>query len=379
MALNFFASTNQKSARNTRKNHVYFKVRKIKLLGIIPGIKERRDVMVGIILASHGAFAEGIKESAQMIFGEQDKFEAVVLKPSMGPDEFRANLEAAVGKVDSEEILLLCDLWGGTPFNQASAVLDGHEDKWAIVAGLNLPMVIEALSERFTSESSHEIAKVIINSAKEGIKGKPESVNPVEAKASAEDAAADEEVEEKMVGGTIPEGTVLGDGKIKIGLARVDTRLLHGQVATTWTKLVSPDRIIVVSDKVATDELRKSMIMEAAPPGVKVHVIPIRKMIEIDKDPRFGLTKAMLLFETPQDVLEFVEGGGELSEVNLGSMAHSKGKAVVTNALAMGNDDVETLEKLKEKGIKFDVRKVPADRAENLDHLLTKAKNELNK
>lgn len=354
-------------------------MQKNKITGVIPGKKERRDVMVGIILASHGAFAEGIKESAQMIFGEQDKFEAVVLKPSMGPDEFRANLEAAIEKVDSEEILFLCDLWGGTPFNQSSAVFDGHEDKWAIVSGLNLPMVIEALSERFTQNSSHEIAKVIINSAKDGIKAKPESINPVEGKVASEDAAADKEVEQKMVGGTIPEGTVLGDGKIKVGLARIDTRLLHGQVATTWTKTVGPDRIIVVSDKVAHDELRKSMIMEAAPPGVKVHVVPIKKMIEIYKDPRFGLTKVMLLFETPQDVLEFVEGGGELSEVNLGSMAHSKGKVVVTNALAMGEDDIETLEKLKEKGIEFDVRKVPADRSENLDGLLKKAKSELNK
>ena len=293
--------------------------------------------MVGIILASHGAFAEGIKESAQMIFGAQDKFEAVVLKPSMGPDEFRANLEEAIKKVDSEQILFLWDLWGGTPFNQSSAVFDGHEENWAIVAGLNLPMVIEALSERFTVESSHEIAKVIINSAKEGIKGKPDEINPAEKK------AADSEAEKKVVGGSIPEGTVLGDGKIKIGLARIDTRLLHGQVATTWTKTVGPDRIIVVSDKVAHDELRKSMIMEAAPPGVKVHVVPIKKMNEIDKDPRFGLTKAMLLFETPQDVLEYVEGGGELSEINLGSMAHSKGKVVVTNALVMGSDDVKLL------------------------------------
>ena len=351
--------------------------KKNKITGVFPGKKERRDVMVGIILASHGAFAEGIKESAQMIFGAQDKFEAVVLKPSMGPDEFRANLEAAIKKVDSEQILFLCDLWGGTPFNQSSAVFDGHEENWAIVAGLNLPMVIEALSERFTVESSHEIAKVIINSAKDGIKGKPDEINPAEKKAAANEAA-DSEVEKKVVGGTIPEGTVLGDGKIKIGLARIDTRLLHGQVATTWTKTVGPDRIIVVSDKVAHDELRKSMIMEAAPPGVKVHVIPIKKMNEINKDPRFGLTKALLLFETPQDVLEYVEGGGELSEVNLGSMAHSKGKVVVTNALAMGPEDVETLEKLKAKGIKFDVRKVPADRAENLDSLLQKAKSELN-
>ena len=63
--------------------------------------------MVGIILASHGAFAEGIKESAQMIFGNQDKFEAVVLKPSMGPDDFRANLEAAIEECNTQGKFLM--------------------------------------------------------------------------------------------------------------------------------------------------------------------------------------------------------------------------------------------------------------------------------
>lgn len=333
--------------------------------------------MVGIILASHGAFAEGIKESAQMIFGDQESFEAVVLKPSMGPDDFRADLEAAIDRLGTDQVLFLCDLWGGTPFNQASAVLDGHEDKWAIVAGLNLPMVVEALSERFTSESSHDIAKVIITSAKEGIKAKPEDINPVEeAKESSADEG-DKQVEEKMVGGTIPEGTVLGDGKIDIGLARIDTRLLHGQVATNWTKSINPDRIIVVSDKVSKDDLRKNMIMEAAPPGVKAHVVPIRKMKEIQDDPRFGLTRVILLFETPQEVLEFLEMGGELEEVNLGSMAHSKGKVVVTNAIAMDSDDVKTLEEIKSRGVDFDIRKVPADSRESFDSLINKAKKEL--
>ena len=52
--------------------------------------------------------------------------------------------------------------------------------------------------------------------------------------------------------------------------------------------MVNPDRIIVVSDAVAKDDLRKRMIIEAAPPGVKAHVIPIWKMIEVAKDPRFG-------------------------------------------------------------------------------------------
>ncbi len=155
------------------------------------------------------------------------------------------------------------------------------------------------------------------------------------------------------------------------------TRLLHGQVATAWTKTINPNRIIVVSDNVAHDALRKSMIEQAAPPGVKANVVPIEKMIQVAKDPRFGATKALLLFETPQDALKAIEGGVDIKELNVGSMAHSQGKAVCTKAIAMGKDDVETFEKLKALGVKFDVRKVPSDSPENFETILNKAKSEL--
>jgi PTS system mannose-specific IIB component len=55
----------------------------------------------------------------------------------------------------------------------------------------------------------------------------------------------------------------------------------------------------------------------------------VDKMIAVAKDPRFGATKAMVLFETPQDLLRAVEGGVDIKKVNLGSMAHSVGKVVV--------------------------------------------------
>ena len=196
---------------------------------------------------------------------------------------------------------------------------------------------------------------------------KPEGIAPAAAPAAAPVARQ----------GAIPDGTVLGDGHIKIAHVRVDTRLLHGQVATTWTKTVSPDRIIVVSDGVAHDQLRKTMIEQAAPPGVHANVVPIKKMAEVVKDTRFGDTKAMLLFENPQDLLKAIEAGVDIKEVNIGSMAHSKGKVVVTNAVAMGDDDVKTLEALKAKGVKFEVRNVPSDSSEDLDAMLKKAKAEL--
>ena len=325
--------------------------------------------MVGIILASHGEFANGIFQSGSMIFGEQADVKPCTLMPGEGPEDVRKKMEDAIASFENqEEVLFLVDLWGGTPFNQASALLDGHEDKWAIVTGLNLPMLIETYASRMSMETAHEIAAHVLQTAKEGVQINPKELEPKEEK---------KEVVADVPQGAIPEGTVLGDGHIKYGLARIDTRLLHGQVATAWTKTINPNRIIVVSDNVAHDALRKSMIEQAAPPGVKANVVPIEKMIQVAKDPRFGATKALLLFETPQDALKAIEGGVDIKELNVGSMAHSQGKAVCTKAIAMGKDDVETFEKLKALGVKFDVRKVPSDSPENFETILNKAKSEL--
>src|SRR5699024_9316323 len=327
--------------------------------------------MVGIILASHGEFANGILQSGSMIFGEQQNVAAVTLMPSEGPDDVRAKMEAAIATFENQdEVLFLVDLWGVTSFNQANNLLEAHKDKWAIVAGMNLPMVIEAYASRFSMNTSHEIAAHIIATAKDGVKVKPEELEPAEEKAA---------VQQQGPVGAIPPGTVLGDGKIKFALVRIDSRLLHGQVATAWTKAVQPTRIIVVSDAVSKDELRKKLIEQAAPPGVKANVVPIAKMIEVAKDPRFGNTKALLLFENPEDVLTDVEGGVDIKALNGGSRAHAVGKVVVSKVLSMGQEDDEAFEKLEQKGVKFDVRKVPNDSRDNMDDILKKAKAELAK
>lgn len=324
--------------------------------------------MVGIVLASHGELAAGVRQTSSMVFGDQENVVVVSLEPSMGPDDFRANLEKAVATLeDQEQVLFLVDLWGGTPFNQTTAFAKGH-DTWAIVTGLSLPMVIEAFSARFDpSKTAHEIAAHIVGEARKGVRVLPEELEPAPEVKAAPAAKA----------GAIAPGTVLGDGKIDIAAVRIDTRLLHGQVATAWTKQIAPNRIIVVSDGVAHDELRKTMIEQAAPPGVPANVVPISKMVEVAKDPRFGATKAFLLFETPQDLLRCIEGGVDIKKVNIGSMAHSVGKVVVTNAIAMGEDDVKTLEELKAKGVEFEARKVPSDSSEDIDAMLRKAKAEL--
>ncbi len=317
--------------------------------------------MVGIIIASHGEFAAGIKQSGSMIFGEQEKVESVVFMPSEGPDDLQRKLQEAIAKVDSEEILFLVDLWGGSPFNQANKLFEEAPEHRAIVAGLNLPMLIEAYASRFSMNTAHEIAQAIAPTAIEGVKVRPEELQ------KKEEVAEEQTVAPK---GAIPEGTVLGDGKIKFVLARIDTRLLHGQVATNWTKATNPNRIIVVSDTVAKDDLRKKLIEQAAPPGVRAHVIPLDKLVQVYNDPRFGDTKALLLFEKPQDALAVIEKGVEIPELNIGSMAHSVGKVQINNVLSVDQADVDTYKKLRDLGVKFDVRKVSGDSPSDLFKLI---------
>ena len=99
------------------------------------------------------------------------------------------------------------------------------------------------------------------------------------------------------------------------------------------------------------------MIIQAAPPGVKAHVVPIDKMISVAKDPRFGATKALLLFETPQGRPKSNPGWCGYQNIKCRFHGTFTGKVAVTKALAFDKDDVKTMREIEKLGVKFDVRK----------------------
>src|SRR5690625_4176080 len=246
--------------------------------------------MVNIILASHGEFAEGILQSSEMIFGEQEQIVTATLMPNEGPEDLRRKFNNAIESFGEDaEVLFLVDLWGGSPFNQASAVHDEIPERSAIVAGMNLPMLLEALGSRMSMETAHELASHIVGKDVNGVRVKPEELEPDEASTVAESNDSSPSV------GTLEPGTVLGDGQIEYVLTRIDTRLLHGQVSTNWVKAVNPNRILVVSDSVSQDEMRKTLIQQAAPPGVRTHTITVSKLEYIIEDQCIVATRSLLL------------------------------------------------------------------------------------
>ena len=159
---------------------------------------------------------------------------------------------------------------------------------------------------------------------------------------------------------------------MEIRLVRIDDRLIHGQVVTVWAKITKVNRILVISDAVAKDMLRKTLLKQAAPPGVNVNVITIDKMISIYDDPIFNTFKTMLLFTNPRDVRRVVEGGVSFDSINIGGMSFSDGKKMITNAVAVNHQDIEDLLYLSEQGIDLEIRKVVTDSKVYMIDLLKK-------
>lgn len=148
---------------------------------------------------------------------------------------------------------------------------------------------------------------------------------------------------------------------MNIVLARIDDRLIHGQVATIWSRETRCQRIMVCNDEVANDVIRKTLLTQVAPPGVKANVVDIEKAIRVCKNPRYEGIRVMLLFTNPADVLRMVEGGIDIKSVNIGGMAFKEGKKQITTAVSVNEKDIESFKKLNEKGIELELRKVATD------------------
>ncbi|EHK4845669.1 PTS sugar transporter subunit IIB [Enterococcus faecium] len=148
---------------------------------------------------------------------------------------------------------------------------------------------------------------------------------------------------------------------MKIELVRIDDRFIHGQVLTKWVKLRPINRIIIVSDAVAQDEMRKTLVLSVAPPNVKASAVTVDKMVRAFQSPRYTNDSVMLLFERPEDIVELVEKGVPLKEINVGGMRFEKNRQQITKAVSVSPTNVEAFKKLHELGVHLELRQLPGD------------------
>lgn len=154
-----------------------------------------------------------------------------------------------------------------------------------------------------------------------------------------------------------------------INLLRIDNRLIHGQVATSWVQHSNSNLLVVPNDSVCNDKMRQTLMDMAAPQGIGTRYFSIQKTIEIiDKaSPKQFIA---LIVETPQDALRLIEGGIKVEKINIGNMHMSQGKKQISKAVCVDEDDVMAFKKLAALGIKLEVQRVPTESMENLLDLI---------
>lgn len=153
---------------------------------------------------------------------------------------------------------------------------------------------------------------------------------------------------------------------MKITLARIDDRLIHGQVTTVWSKVANAQRIIICNDDVFNDEVRRTLLRQAAPPGMKVNVVNIEKAVAVYHNPQYKEETVFYLFTRPQDALAMVKQGVQIETLNIGGMAWQPGKKQLTKAVSLDLSDINAFRELDKLGIHLDLRVVASDPSMNI-------------
>ena len=150
-------------------------------------------------------------------------------------------------------------------------------------------------------------------------------------------------------------------------LARIDDRLVHGQVVAGWNRILKAKYIVVVSDEVADDDFRRTMIESAAAPGdIVVKVLGVKDAVSVVGEGSFKDGSAILLFAGPSQVVDFIDANGLLSVVNVGGLHQAPGKREYATALWLDAEDIEDLYGIRETGVELFYQMVPMENARDI-------------
>lgn len=155
-----------------------------------------------------------------------------------------------------------------------------------------------------------------------------------------------------------------------ISFARIDDRLIHGQVVTTWIKNYDIEQVIVVNDKVAGDKVQQSVLTMSAPPGLKVVIFGVQQFIEILKKTPIK-KRTMLLFTNSIDVNALVENGLTLEKLNVGGMRMQNGRHQLSRAVFVTPEEEQAFKNLVAHNVPIEVQMVPKDPVVDLKGLLS--------
>ena len=147
-----------------------------------------------------------------------------------------------------------------------------------------------------------------------------------------------------------------------IEMARVDNRLIHGQISVRWCSKLEINTIIVVNDAVAQNKVQQGLLDMAVPDEYHTRYYTLQQAI--DRLPNLSSDKKMLLiFENIQDLRSLVAAGVKIPFINIGNLDMSPGKRHIAASTSLSQEEMDWLNSQAQAGTKVEVRRIPSEEA----------------
>ena len=159
----------------------------------------------------------------------------------------------------------------------------------------------------------------------------------------------------------------------EITLARVDDRLVHGQVMQDWTKGHGTNAAYVIDDATAADEFMKEIYESTqSTGGLSIKVFSSDTIVDEWNKNQFGDDNVALIFKSIAYVKKAVDGGVPIKELNVGGIAIKPGTTKVIESVGLSKDDAELCKALDAAGVKVYFQKIPSSENVSLSAALAK-------
>lgn len=147
---------------------------------------------------------------------------------------------------------------------------------------------------------------------------------------------------------------------MNVVLSRVDERLIHGQVMTSWVKRFNVNKIILVDDVIANDDFMREVLTLAAPNGVTVLVLTAEGTFNLLQSDT-STDRTMLLFKELKYVLKLVYQGYSIERLNIGNIGSAPNRKSITNQVYISQEEKEIVRELISKNTYVFIQKMPTD------------------
>lgn len=147
-----------------------------------------------------------------------------------------------------------------------------------------------------------------------------------------------------------------------IKLLRVDDRLIHGQVAVSWTSYLGADTILVANDMAITDKLMQMAFQMAKPPQVTLSIKSMDGAVAVINNPKHIARTIFVVTASVQDALYLTERCESVREICLGGVRKAPGKKMVERQVYLDDGDMDAIEKIHAMGREIYLQAVPVEK-----------------